>query len=386
MKLPVNKRILALGVAVALVLSSACSGQKRGPVPAKRTAGKTDAKKTKDVVSRKPGADKRAPGSKEPHEDVVISFDDDAQDVQLEKAELYARLRSLFLAGNFYQIERELKAAEKKYPLRDDRDFHYYWGVVYERGGQLDDAAKSYKRAIEISSNFSRARNSLGKLYCRLRKHQLAREQYLLALQTNPYNPFINYNLGSLYFEFEHYDVALKYLANAVEFKKNFGSAYHKIGIIMYKKGQYQNAVINLSMAIKFSKASHITLYYLGLAQYQLDQTNDAIASLSKSLAMKNDFFESAYELGKINQIAGKYVDALNYYRRAQRLRPDLNEISLLIVDCLAELRKYAEAIKIVRELVDKNPKNEFLAKKLKYLQERESIGNLTEPEDYYVY
>ncbi|HPI22270.1 MAG TPA: tetratricopeptide repeat protein, partial [Spirochaetota bacterium] len=246
---------------VALALGIACSGQKRSAKEKPARTAKTDA------AHGKPDRERRTPAlSRDAHEDVVISLDDDARDVQVEKAELYTRLRSLFLANNIGQIERELKAAEKKYPLRDDRDYHYYWGVVQERAGKLDDAVKSYARAIELSPNYSRARNALGKLYCRLKRYPEARVQYLLALEANPYNPFINYNLGSLYFEFNHLDVALKYLNNAAEYKKNFGSAYHKIGIIMYRKGQYQNAVINLSMAITFNKASHITFYYLGNA------------------------------------------------------------------------------------------------------------------------
>ncbi len=366
---------------VALALGIACSGQKRSAKEKPARTAKTDA------AHGKPDRERRTPAlSRDAHEDVVISLDDDARDVQVEKAELYTRLRSLFLANNIGQIERELKAAEKKYPLRDDRDYHYYWGVVQERAGKLDDAVKSYARAIELSPNYSRARNALGKLYCRLKRYPEARVQYLLALEANPYNPFINYNLGSLYFEFNHLDVALKYLNNAAEYKKNFGSAYHKIGIIMYRKGQYQNAVINLSMAITFNKASHITFYYLGMSQFALGKHAEAVTSLTKSLGMKSDFFESAYELGKVNQLMGRYADALGYYRRAQRLRPDVSDINILIVDCLAELKRYSEAIKILREIVDKNPKNKLLAEKLKHLQERESIGNLTEPEDYYVY
>lgn len=63
----------------------------------------------------------------------------------------------------FEEAERNLKLALEEDP--DDQALHFALGVVYDNLGRVDDAAESYKRAIELDPNYFDALYNLGALY-----------------------------------------------------------------------------------------------------------------------------------------------------------------------------------------------------------------------------
>jgi len=152
--------------------------------------------------------------------------------LEYQRNEEMSRIRRLFLSGRIQDMARSLKAYGQAYKTDSDKEYYFYNGAVLESAGEYRNAVESYLRAIEIAPDFARARNSLGGLYCRLHKHRFALSHFQKALEVNPYNPFIQYNMGCLYFDTGDLKNAQPYLERAVRYKANFGSAYHKLGVI----------------------------------------------------------------------------------------------------------------------------------------------------------
>lgn len=297
-----------------------------------------------------------------------------------------ARIRKHYLHNRLGELEKSLKIYGGKYKVEKDRDYHFYMGFYHETRGDYRKAVESYLHAIDISGDYTRARNSLGNLYCRLHKYHFALPHFRKAMEINPYNPFIHFNMGSLYLEIGDLDNALIHLEQAVSYKQNFGSAYHKLGILMFHKKQYMRSIDYLNRAVSFNSESHSTHYYMGLSYYFLERGSLAIASMKKALQMKPDFFEAALELGKIHHSYGEFSYALDYYNRASSINPDFKDLRLRMVECHRELKQYQDAIKIIRNMLAKDPENEVLQRYLKNLQERKLIENLEIPHDYYGY
>lgn len=312
--------------------------------------------------------------------------EDEKLELDKDKNKRYVKARKLLLSRQYSSLARELSALKRKHPVEQDREYHFYKGVVYEKRKYYRKAVECYLQAVELSPDYSKARNSLGCLYCKLHKYHLAEEHFLEAIQANVYNPFINYNLGNLYFDIGDYDKSYKYITNAIEYKKNFGSAYHKLAIILFINKDYLNSFRTFKQAIKFKKKSHTTYYYMGMASFHLGKGSTSIYYLKRAIKMKSNFFEASLELGKIYQAYGEYENALKFYHRSRILNPDYDEISLLMVECYKELRRYTDAINIIKDLLKKDPENKKLKKYLTNLQNKRLTENLTEPYDYYTY
>ena len=56
----------------------------------------------------------------------------------------------------------------------------------YDKKGLLDDAVRSYKKAIEIDSKYIRARNNLGNLYLRMGMNKKAEMEFKRILEITP--------------------------------------------------------------------------------------------------------------------------------------------------------------------------------------------------------
>jgi predicted O-linked N-acetylglucosamine transferase (SPINDLY family) len=75
---------------------------------------------------------------------------------------------------------------------------HVNLGNVYKDRDQAPDAERCYRKALLLSPNFAMARNNLGNLFREQNKMQLAIEEYLQAIKTEPLPGTWN-NLGLAY-------------------------------------------------------------------------------------------------------------------------------------------------------------------------------------------
>jgi len=312
---------------------------------------------------------------------------DKIQLLEFKKNALMVRLRKLYLINQKNKIKEPLTKFYDENSLEKDKEYYYYMGIFYEYKGKYRKAVESFLKAIDKNQSYSKARNNLGNLYCKLHKFQFAKEHLLKAIEANPYNPFIHYNLGNLLYETGEIDSAIKNFENAIKYKANLGSAYYKLGILMYQKNNHANAIEYLNKALKFNKKTPLLFFYLGLSYYNSEQGSIAIANLKKAITMKNNFYEGLFELGKIYQSYGEYNNALESYNMALAInysQIEQKNLKINIADCFMELKKYEEAIEIILNLLERDPKNEHFKKYLQILEEKKLTENLSEPYEYY--
>src|SRR5690606_10988545 len=76
----------------------------------------------------------------------------------------------------FAQAQQALRAALMLYPT--DAQLWYNLGVAQYAAGQFNEAADSFRRAVELKPNYIKARSELGDLLVELGKVEEGREQY----------------------------------------------------------------------------------------------------------------------------------------------------------------------------------------------------------------
>lgn len=106
-----------------------------------------------------------------------------------------------------------------------------------------------------------------------------AEKAYLQALQSEPRNGRIRFNLGDTYMAEDNQQEALKQFAEAAKTEKNKtvkAMAFHNMGYIHHKKKEYDKAIDYYKEALRNNPSDNDTRYNLALAQKQKkDQQNN---------------------------------------------------------------------------------------------------------------
>lgn len=167
-----------------------------------------------------------------------------------EEADLYGFLASLYEANNQLEVaEKTLKDGIKLSP--DDIDLHYKLGVIYEKTNRFRESVDEMTKILKIDKDNAEALNFIGYGYAD-REINLAEAERLIkkALKLKPGNGFITDSLGWLYFKKNRLDLAIKYLKEAAKIlpedptiAEHLGDAYERSGMVKEARRMYIRAL-----------------------------------------------------------------------------------------------------------------------------------------------
>jgi tetratricopeptide (TPR) repeat protein len=103
------------------------------------------------------------------------------------------------------------------YPLA-----HRNLGAMEYLNGDLINAEKEYKIALELNPLEEMAHNNLGLIYANENKYAEAEDEYKKEIAINPYYDDVYYNLGLLYWQEKKYDDAIADWKKTLELNPNY--------------------------------------------------------------------------------------------------------------------------------------------------------------------
>lgn len=241
---------------------------------------------------------------------------------------------------------------------------HFNLAVSLEASGKLHQAAKSYQTALELNPGIKEAYNNLGGLYEKLGQTDLAEQNYKKAIEIDPayLEPQVNTaalrhnieQLKALSLAYPQSPLPLYYLALET-FDHNLPKAdeYISKAISINKNSPLIN---NLFAKIKLKnkeKDSAVSAFY-----YTLTLEPDNIEALLNLAILENDeeYFKKVLDLEPQNADAHtcyadylyanqRTVEALEEYRKAVILNPDLPQVSNNLALILKDLGEYEQSI-----------------------------------------
>ena len=218
--------------------------------------------------------------------------------------------------------------------------------------GQLDKAALELKKVIEMKKDPS-FHISLGNVYEKQNKYQLAIEQYQLALDMDPLNTGAMNNLGVVYFKIDKIDTAFSFVRKSLEISPKLKDAYLNLGTFYKLLNQRSESIKNfkhgmslapddvrfayqLSWLLSSSPEGHLRdgEEALRLAEYVKEQTLSVSPSIldlmAAALAEKGEFeracenAKTAYQLAlktRNSQLAKDIYGRMQLYEKNQPFR-----------------------------------------------------------------
>lgn len=220
--------------------------------------------------------------------------------------------------------------AARKRPL--NARAHYTLGTLLSDDGQLEAAAASLERAVQIDPSYANARTNLGNVLARLGRLDEAANQYRAALELRPESPEDHNNLANVLMSQGKSAEARKHLSLALGLNPRFAEAHNNMGILLAGEGQFAGAVEHFKAALR----------------------------------AKSDFPAAKMNLATVLSRAGRTEEALAEYRSLLRHGYASAQLYYSLAVTLAQAKRVQEAIRVLRdgieEVGDTPQLNEYIA------------------------
>ncbi|MDR2426377.1 MAG: tetratricopeptide repeat protein [Endomicrobium sp.] len=148
------------------------------------------------------------------------------------------------------KYDKAIKTLEKTINLKPDFDDAYFFlGGAFDKNGNFEDAEKAFLQTLEINPDHTKAMNYLGYSYAD-RNIKLAEAEILLnkAVSLEPQNAAYLDSLGWLYYRQKKYELAKKYIVIAANFTRD-ALIYEHLGDVYVELGQLNDAWIAYALS-----------------------------------------------------------------------------------------------------------------------------------------
>ena len=249
----------------------------------------------------------------------------------------------LFSSGHIREALNTVQTLISQHP--NEALLHNISGVCYKATGQQEMAVQSFKRAIEIKSDFADAHYNLGLTLQELNQLDDAVKSYLKALTINSDYAEAYNNLGVTLKDLDQLEEAVKYYEKALIIKPDYPEAHNNLGNALKNLGRLSKAVECFERMLTIDPNNAEGHNNLGNTLYVLGQPNAAGKSYMKALAIEPDYAEAHNNLGITLNELGRFEDAEASYNRALAIAPHFPEAYSNLGDLLTDLKRLDEAL-----------------------------------------
>ena len=166
------------------------------------------------------------------------------------------------------------------------------------------------------------------------------------------------------------FEEALPLLLAVIEAEPDHLEAHHKLGLSYLKQGDFPQAELYFSKLVNL-KQDPVYFSNLGAALYQQQRLVEAAEAYENAIALDDRRGERLQSLGQVYYELGEDDKALHYFERAARRKPKDIDLKLILVDYYERLVRLEEAIETMEGILELDPYNEDVKKRLKLLMKK---------------
>jgi tetratricopeptide (TPR) repeat protein len=179
---------------------------------------------------------------------------------------------------------------------------------------------------LELRPDLAEAHNNLGNALLSLRRYEEAAASYRRALDLRPNAPGAHANLGNALRALGRSQEALIHCRRALELEPDSADAHLLMGNALFDVGALDEAVASYARALELEPDCIEAHIAAGKALRQIGRIAQAEESCRKALGVAADSSEALALLGEIQADRGRFDDAEQLFRRAIAIAPDQPE------------------------------------------------------------
>lgn len=234
----------------------------------------------------------------------------------------------------------------------DDPKTHYTLATVLRLQKKLDEAERSYRRAIELAPDYTDAYLDLGVTLCSSDLDS-AIECYRKAFETNPGCAGAYNNLGNALKYRGDAEESIQYYLKAIEINPNYSDAHYNLASAYRQLERIADEAACYEMVIKINPNDAYAHYALGLTRHRQSRFEEALAAYQKSLELDPNNPQTCNDLGVALHMLGRDPEAMPYFEKALQLQPNYSQAYL---NMGVSAQTLDETIRCYRRSLEINP------------------------------
>jgi tetratricopeptide (TPR) repeat protein len=277
-----------------------------------------------------------------------------------------------------FDPDRGMKHLEEAFRLdRDNYELSFFLGEMLFNDGNIDRAKAYLERTLEVQPDHFDAAVFYGVLLHERQDLKGAERWLRRAIQISQESFLPYFSLGAIYARKGKLLRAQKFLEKAIQLEA-IPQAYYLLGTIFYEKGQLERAIKSFQAALKLDPDYEEAIYHLGLCYLDRNWNRKAIECFQEALELNPNKMEyqqavkiyegisghvpiegpAAQAMTDAETLAtdGKYVEALDHYRKAAQEEPDNVNVLLPYALLCSHLDMNSEAITVARRILKQRP------------------------------
>ena len=187
---------------------------------------------------------------------------------------------------------------------------HGNLAALLQRRGELTEAVKHYRRAVEINPSDEKTHYNLGNALSELGHSGEAMEQYRLAVLMNPANVQAQYNLAVALDSHGDSVKAIEHYRRALELDPRYALAHNNLGVALAERGELVEAIKHFRRALEIDPGYVEARNNLRFASDNQSQLNKAIGHHRHPLRVQSQHAEAHDDLGHGLAQQGKNIKA----------------------------------------------------------------------------
>jgi len=273
----------------------------------------------------------------------------------------------LYQNKDFQRAIDKIKALNKKHP--NEPILFNLIGACYKELGELEGAAKMFKIAVSINSNYSEAHFNLAVMQQALGHLENAIDSYTKAVAIKPNYPDAHNNLGNILLDLGHYEAAIKSLEWAIAYQYDLAEAHNNLGNAFNKCGRVEAAIKSFERAIFYNPDYEKAYFNLALSFKDIGDKKGFIKNIEKALNIKPEWGAANYHLSQVKkcQKNDPMVVKLNSFLKRDDLTiTDRVNLNFALAKSYEDIESHNEQFKFLEE------GNRLRKKELNYSIERD--------------
>jgi len=224
-------------------------------------------------------------------------------------------------------------------------DAHSNLGNVFREMGRVDEAEKSYRKALEVNRTFTMAHYNLGNILMNQKRFNEASQSFDRAIDANPRLAEAYINRGIALKELGRLKEAETSYRKALTLKPDLAIVHFNLGNVLLEMGSPEKATDCYQQALKLAPAYTEARLNLGAVFRDLGRIEEAADCYRHALADAPENTEVLVNYGAVLRDSGKPEEAEACYRQALLLSPETALTHFNLGNALRDQGRLDEAV-----------------------------------------